>query len=250
MLAVKPVVMRNFLTILCAGIILVACQARPPVSLVVEDENSNTNLRIRVLSDAAVTSNSPPPLDQQRLLADLLYAALQALADDRLLTPVDDNAHARFMRVLAYDANNEIALQGIQDIVLRYLQLSEQSMRRGLFEEAATMLDRARFVNADHADIEAVALALTEEMNSEDLFFELDGREFTRRSDQAQTQLADIARQAKQHSAFFLITAPNDDLARWMVSVMRQAVDGHRLRGNIELASRISIRLRMPSHAD
>ena len=59
-------------------------------------------------------------------------------------------------------------------------------------------------------------------------------------------RLSDIARQAKQHEAFFLITSPNDDLARWMVSVMREAVDGYRLRGNIELGSSASIRLKMP----
>jgi len=202
-----------------------------------------------VLSDGRVVSGSTP-VDQQRLLADILYEALQALSDDRLLTPIDDNAHARFRRVLAYDSDNPIALQGIQDIVLRYLELCEQSMHRGLFEEASTMLDRARFVDADHPDIERVSLALEAEMSSADLFFALDDREFSRRTEQAQNQLVDIALQAKQHSALFLITAPNDDLARWMVSVMREAVTGYRLRGNIELASRTSIRLRLPAIAD
>jgi hypothetical protein len=32
-----------------------------------------------------------------------------------------------------------------------------------------------------------------------------------------------------------------------MVSVMREAVNGYRLRGNIELSSRLGIRLRMPN---
>ena len=34
--------------------------------------------------------------DRQRIIADLLFEGLQALEADRLLTPVDDNAHARF----------------------------------------------------------------------------------------------------------------------------------------------------------
>lgn len=240
--------MRKLATILAISVILLGCQAQQVVPVAATE---NSNVSVRILSDAEVVSGSGSvSVDQQRFLADILYAALQALDEDRLLTPIDDNAHARFMRVLAYDANNPIALQGIQDIVLRYLQLCEQSMRRGLFEEANTMLDRARFVDADHPQIESVSLALEAEMNSEDLFFELDSREFSRRTEQAQNQLADIAQQAREHSAFFLITAPNDDLGRWMVSVMRQAVDGHRLRGNIEMASRTSIRLRMPSTAD
>lgn len=241
--------MRVFLSIIAISIILPGCQVQQPEPVVAESETGNSNLDVRVLSDATVEPGTIS-VDQQRFLADILYEALQALDEDRLLTPVDDNAHGRFMRVLAYDSSNSIALQGIQDIVLRYLELSQESMHRGLFEESESMLDRARFVDADHPGIEAVALALKAEMDSEDLFFELDSRELSRRSEQAQVQLADIAQQAREHSAFFLITAPNDDLARWMVSVMRQAVDGHRLRGNIEMAGRTSIRLRMPETAD
>ena len=65
-------------------------------------------------------------------------------------------------------------------------------------------------------------------------------------SEPGRLALIDIANQAREHEAFFLITAPNDELARWMFSVMRKAVSGYRLRGNIELASRAGIRLRMP----
>jgi len=228
---------------------LAGCQAQPSPSEGGEGDASSSNLSIRVLSDAEVSGGSVVP-DQRRIIADILYEALQALDQDKLLTPVDDNAHARFKRVLALDAKNPMALQGLQDIVARYLELAQESMHRGLFDEAAIMIDRARFVDADHPDIANTEIALTQEMNSEDLFFELDNREFSARSEAAENQLQDIARQARQHSAFFLITAPNDDLARWMVSVMRQAVSGHRLRGNIELASRTSIRLRIPLHLD
>lgn len=216
-------------------------------------ENSSNGvpdiLDIRVLSDAEVVSGAPR-VDRQRMLADLLYEALQALNEDRLLTPIDDNAHARFKRVLAVDSDNEIALQGLQDIVARYLQLAEESIYRGLFEEAKTMLDRAGFVDKSHPDIAGVSEALRQEMKSEDLFFELDYPQYASRTEQAREQLADIARQAREHEAFFLIIAPNDDLGRWMVAVMREAVTGYRLRGNIELASRTSIRLRMPASKD
>ncbi len=235
---------RNSLTIVALASLLLACQTPQPEP--VDEPAADDALTIRVLSEARVVPRATA-VDRQRLIADTLYEALQALDADRLLTPIDDNAHARFMRVLAYDSHNEIALQGLQDIVERYLALSREAMHRGLFEEAATMLDRARFVDADHIDIEDVSVALQEEMNSDDLFFELDNRAFSSRSEQAQAQLADIARTAKQHAAFFLIIAPDDDLARWMFAMMRDAVPGYRLRGNIELASRISIRLRMPT---
>jgi len=58
--------------------------------------------------------------------------------------------------------------------------------------------------------------------------------------------LAAIAKRARECGAFFLITAPNDSTARWMFSVMREAVEGYRLRGNIELSAQTGVRLRLP----
>ncbi|MDA0280765.1 MAG: hypothetical protein O3C29_10095 [Proteobacteria bacterium] len=199
-----------------------------------------------MLSDAEVYSGSGSA-DTSRMIPDILYAALQALSEDKLLTPVDDNAHGRFKRVLAMDPKNELALEGLQDIVVRYLQLAGESMNRGIFDEAEILLGRARFVDPSHPGIATAAEALRLEMNSNDLFFKLDYPSYSARSELAQDELADIARQTREHEAFFLITAPNDDLARWMVSVMREAVSGYRLRGNIELSSRLGIRLRMPN---
>jgi hypothetical protein len=129
-----------------------------------------------------VVVNGTAQTEQQRLLADLLFEGLQALDEDRLLTPIDDNAHARFKRVIAYDRDNEIALQGLRDIVLRYVELAVEATNRGLFEDAQQMLERARFVDGDHPAIADAAAALQEEMDSDDLFFELDYNEFSNRT--------------------------------------------------------------------
>ena len=238
---------RAIFTVTVITLLLQACQTvdQPPQSGG-GGADRDRPLTIRVLTPARVEPGAVGE-EQRRLIADLLFEGLQALDADRLLTPVDDNAHARFMRVLAYDSDNELALEGLQNIGLRYLALSEESSRRGQFDEAEILLGRARFVDADHPDIAKTRRVLQAEMNSGDLFFALDNREFSQRTAAAQSQLADIANQAKQHRALFLITAPNDDLARWMFSIMRDAVAGYRLRGNIELASRTSIRLRLPS---
>ena len=235
-----------FLSLSLLAILLVGCQTPPAESPPSESASGSTALDIRVLSEAEVYSGSSSA-DSRSMIPDILYEALQALGEDRLLTPIDDNAHSRFRRVLAMDSQNELALQGLQDIVERYLELAGESMRRGIFDEAKTMLDRARSVDASHPNIATVAEALRKEMNSNDLFFALDYPLYAARSEFAQNQLADIARQTREHEAFFLITAPNDDLARWMVSVMREAVAGYRLRGNIELSSHLGVRLRLPS---
>lgn len=239
--------MRQFFSVpISACVILLAACAAPEQ---IRDgsrasETEGTLPSIREIDEGQVSIISPSA--DRQFIADLLYEALQALDSDRLLTPVDDNAHSRFKRVLAYEPGNEIALQGLKDIVQRYLQLAEQSMRRGLFEEAKVFIENAKFIDEDDPGIVEVSKALEAEMNSADLFFNLDNGEFAARTDAAIDQLKDIARQAQATNAFFLITAPNDALARWMFGVMRDAVTGYRLRGNIELASQTSIRLRLP----
>ena len=242
-MSIQPLRLLFFL--LCL-LLLGSCQTPPVESTPGESRPANEALDIRVLSEAEVYSGSDTAGNRD-MIPDILYAALQALSEDRLLTPVDDNAHGRFKRVLAMDSKNELALKGLQDIVVRYLQLAGESMNRGIFDEAETLLGRARFVDSSHPGIASAAEALRLEMNSNDLFFKLDYPSYSARSELAQNELADIARQTREHEAFFLITAPNDELARWMVSMMREAVSGYRLRGNIELSSRLGIRLRMPS---
>ena len=197
----------------------------------------------------AIAEEDPALQDRRRLIADILFEGLQALDADRLLTPIDDNAHARFQRVLAYEPDNEIALQGLQDIVLRYVELAREAGKQGQFEQARLLLDRARFVDTEHPQIAAAWVEIQAEMQSGDLFFDLDDRAVAQRTEAVQQKLADIAMQAKEHDAFVLITSPNDEHARWMFLLMRDAVDGYRLRGNIELAATTRIRLRMPGSA-
>lgn len=224
--------------------LLAAC-ASDPVGTSDSGAGDSEYAQVRVLSDAQVYSRERVENPEQ-LIADLLFEGLQALDQDRLLTPVDDSAHARFQRVLAYDPDNKLALEGLETIVLRYVELADVAINQGLFDQANLFLDRARFVDESHSAITAAEDRLAAERNSGDLFFDLDAGQIAARSEAMQEELASIARQAREHEAFFLITAPNDEQARWMFSIMRDAVSGYRLRGNIELAARHSIRLRMP----
>lgn len=242
-------IIRSFVLCLLAGAVLSACSSNSGNQPANGDSNEASAAGVRVLSEARVIPGNPAP-ERRRLIADLLYEGLQALDDDRLLTPVDDSAHARFRRVLAYEPNNSLALEGLEAIVLRYVELADDATRQGLFAQAAELLDRARFVDESHAAIAAAEQRLREEQESGDLFFDLSASQIAARSESVQGRLADIARQAREHEAFFLITAPSDEQARWIYSVMRAAVAGYRLRGNIELASRYSIRLRLPEETD
>ena len=244
--SVEPCIFsRTRLILFVSSLLLAACETQETVPAADAAEGDESALDIRPSREQPVVI-APRQTQRERLIADTLYEALQALDNDRLLTPLDDNAHGRFKRVLAMDPENEIAIDGLERIVLRYIDLSLEASRRGLFSDSEAMLESAKFVDEDHPALLQAWLSLQSERNSDDLFFNLDNQEFSARSESAVEQLVDIANMAKEHDAFFLITAPNDDLARWMFLEMRNAVEGYRLRGNIELASQTSIRLRMP----
>lgn len=185
--------------------------------------------------------------ERQRLIGDLLYDALRALQQDRLLVPVDDNAYTRYRRVLALEPDNTLALEGIQNIVNRYLELAATASRQGRFAAAAEFIDRARAVDRDNPAIESARLALERDRNSGDLVFELDSAQLTAQSPELVEQLAAIASQAVASQAFVWITAPSDEKGRWIYGTLREQANGYRLRGNIELGSFAIIRLRLPA---
>ena len=236
--------LRFLILFLC--FLFVGCESSKPTSsegAVIPDVRTEA-LDIAPLSQPALVIPDQPS-ETERLIADILFEGLQALEQDRLLTPLEDNAHSRFQRVLAMDPENEIANEGLERILLRYVELSQEASRRGLFDDAEELLGRAEFIDDDHPALTLALSSLQTERESGDLIFSLNTDEFLNRSEAAVSKLIDIAQQAKKLEAFFLITAPNDDLARWMYLQMRNAVDGYRLRGNIELANQTSIRLRI-----
>lgn len=238
---------RTLLTVIVLSSLIPACvvpqQPLPPGAAETGEEGPGAE----GIEEVAEVAIDLVDTERERYIADTLFEGLQALDRDQLLTPVDDSAHNRFRRALALDPGNEIALQGLRDIVLRYVELARRAISQGLFIEAEELLDNARFVEEDHPEIAVAAQELQEEMESDDLFFNLDNQAIARKSEAVIEKLGEIADQAKRHEAFFLITAPSDEQARWMFSVMREAVGEYRLRGNIELASRTSVRLRLPA---
>ncbi len=182
-------------------------------------------------------------VNNQRLIADLLYEALQALAANRLTTPLDNNAHSRFSRVLAYQADNEIALQGIQDIVVKYLDLAHSAGQRGQFDSAELMIERAKVVDEKHPGIAPAMQALQKERQSTDKFYNLDAQQLASHSESIQEKLKEIGIYARDNESFVLITAPTDGQARWVYLQMQKASEGYRLRANIEIGELPTVRL-------
>lgn len=221
-----------------------ACQLQNPASETPVESSAGLPEMRTIPTDESTAEIIPSNL--QRLIADLLFSGLQALDDDRLLTPRFDNAYDYFNEVLKLQPDNEIALDGMQDIVERYLALALEAGNRGNFRNADQLLGRAVMIDSAHPGIAPVREALDAERNSGDLFFPLEERALRRQDAAIRETLAEVAAQAREHDAFVLITAPDDELARWMYSVMRESVSGYRLRGNIEISGSALIRLRMP----
>jgi len=228
-------------------IALAACQPVRPVPVVVAPEPEPVIEDTSAADIAAAEAAFEEQLRYQRRIADLNYEGIKALNANRLLTPPDTSAHAYFMRVLAIEPANAAALKGIQDIVVKYLQLAEQAGRQGQYDSARTYLRRAEEVDRTHAGIASAWVALEAAMKSSDVIHNLNARELSNRSEELTTLLASIAVQARESGAFFLITAPNDAQARWIYAQMQAAVEGHRLRGNIELGETPTIRLILPT---
>ena len=229
---------------LLIAVLLPACQLQaPPPEQPVADTRGLPEMRTIPSEDPAVEEI---PSNVRRLIADLLFSGLQALDDDRLLEPRFDNAYDYFYEVLQLQPDNEIALEGMQSIVERYLELALDAANRGNFTNADRLLGRAEIIDASHPGISPAREALNAERNSGDLFFPLEERALRRQDSAIRETLSDIAAQARESDAFVLITAPDDELARWIYSAMRESVAGYRLRGNIEISGVTLIRLRMP----
>ena len=231
------------LPIVLIAALLPACQLRSPAPAPADGAGGLPAMRTLPVEDPAAGAVSA---EARRLIADLLFEGLQALDSDRLLTPEHNNAYDHFHEVLRLQPDNPIARQGMQDIVERYLELALESARRGNFTGAERMLGRAQIIDAAHAGIGRTREAVAAERNSGDLFYPLDERALRGRGDAVRASLAEIAAEARRRDAFVLIIAPDDELARWIYSVMRESLPGHRLRGNIEIAGDTLIRLRLP----
>ncbi len=242
----------NLSRIVVWGIVLVfallmsACEApRPP--------QPETGPAPETTPTAAVITDQPLLLSEQeeryrRMIADWLYEGLRALREDRLLTPPERSAHTYFSRVLALEPDNELATEGLQEIVQRYLQLADIASRQGQFENAENFLRRAAQVNPGYEGINTSRAQLSRERSRTHSVTLLDGRELASGAESLIDMLQSLALTVREKDIFVLITAPSDEQGRWIYAQMQAAFDReeYRLRGDIELGQQPSIRLLYP----
>lgn len=91
------------------------------------------------------------PLD--KMTQRLIKLGQEAFAEDRLLTPEEDNANLYFQVVLGRDPGNYQATMGLVDIVDKYLQWAWQSAQQGDYHKAQLYLGNAKSVNPEDPSI-------------------------------------------------------------------------------------------------
>ena len=127
----------------------------------------------------------------------LLREATVDLAADRLTTPVDNNAFSRYRAVLALDPANDAALQGLHDILTRYLVLAKAAANENDFDLAGRYLSKAGAVSPGAESISAARVALDTRKKTNDAEL-LRVKTEVRRAAEEERQLMEAARRATE----------------------------------------------------
>jgi hypothetical protein len=171
---------------------------------------------------------------QQAKIRALLVQAQQALSEDRLLVPREGSAFSMYWQVLDIDQTSTEAHWGMRKITERYLILAESAFIGGNHDRAELMLKRALRVSATPAEVKVLRAHYPPKPAPENEH-RLSVADLTARNEQAVAELDGLAKKAQTIGSRLLIIARNDAEGRWMYQQMRTAVEGHRLRGNIQI---------------
>lgn len=110
----------------------------------------------------AHTDSLPQSTAQQMVINAWLKLADNALAQDRLASPLEDSAFYYYQEILRMAPEHPQALQGLDDIAERYLQLVLGAIQQQQFNRAQTLLRRAGLVAPEHAGIAAMVAELAQ----------------------------------------------------------------------------------------
>jgi hypothetical protein len=117
-----------------------------------EDEKFTIN----EFSSAQSQQNLDPETAREQTIEDLLALAEQSLADDRLTTPRENSAFYYYQQVLQLDPNNFSALQGMNEIALRYARLAENQIEKQHYSEARYLIQRGLSIDPYHPKLLAL----------------------------------------------------------------------------------------------
>lgn len=194
----------------------------------------------------------PPPVSSEelrraRLMADMLYDARLAYENNQLMTPSGSSAYDRYREILSFDPENAVAKQGLVDIVIRYIELADIEMAQGEYDNAASLLQRGASILPDRPELADARSRLAIARQTKVESHPLNPEALRDQTLEMMIELAEIAESIRTREATFLINARDDDEGRWIYKVMREAVGGYRLRGNIGVSETPAVLITLPN---
>jgi tetratricopeptide (TPR) repeat protein len=177
---------------------------------------------------------------QKRQIQAMLKRAEFQLGRDRLTTPGYDSAFGLFSEVLKLEPSNAQAKSGIQQVVIRYVQLARKALAHSNLSRAETYFAKAQRIapaNPLLAEFEAsLQLAMKRQktaLNRSEIM--LDPGALSKRDQAVLDVLQDVARRVMISDESLVIIARNDAEGRWLYQQMRKAAEGYRIRGDIQM---------------
>jgi len=172
----------------------------------------------------------------------LLDDAYRAFEEDRLTTPIEDNAYLKFLQVLSIEPLNGTANQGISEIVEKYLAWAILAVERKNYTKALSYVTKANSVDENHLNIKPVEKMIRGRQLASHKVFGIDRQALQKRSTAVIEQLQSIAIQIEYHQAAIVISAPTDGEGRWIYQQLNYATE-NRIRATFELSSQPEVRI-------
>ncbi len=171
----------------------------------------------------SVSAPDPEPLvvepateSHQSKIAILLDQAYIAFEQNKLTTPIDDNAYYIYLQVLSIDPKNASANQGITEIAEKYLEWAINSAEDELYQKAHDYLSKARSVDESHPNIAAVQRMIEDHETANRRTYRLSNEALKSRTNWLIEELHDIGKVAENQDAVIVIKAPTDREGRWI----------------------------------
>ena len=188
-----------------------------------------------LLLTACAIEPRPGSARAERLIARLLVEAQHAFERKRLTTPVSDNAHQRYLRILSLDPENEQAKEGINTIVEQYLSWAMESAKKNRHASAANYLRRANTVDPEHPNILPATHKVNKKRAMREEVFQLDPKQLRNREVDGKVLKA-IVKEMLSGDTFVVIRAPDDASGRWLYQLLNTRVP-YRVQASYEASA-------------
>ncbi len=163
----------------------------------------------------------------------MLDRGLLAMQRDALTTPASDNAFLWFSKALTFVPDYEPALDGMERIVERYLQMTNEALMRDEFARARLFIKRARSVLPGYSQIALVEAQVARFEKAERRTLRLDRRALEQRAPMLMADLVVFGRHARREGALVRISTPDDTHGRWVYEQLAKSSGEGRIRADI-----------------